>query len=92
VRLTSTPKKAIPRIVTEKNHVAIDPVRRTRFLNGWDNITLTESYRDKIAAFKAADRGRRPSSNRVNNSAASASVFVAASLFSRYGIEPAPAA
>ena len=39
---------------------AIDPVRRTRLLNGWDNITLTESYRDKIAAFKAADRGRRP--------------------------------
>jgi 3-isopropylmalate/(R)-2-methylmalate dehydratase small subunit len=39
---------------------AIDPVRRTRLLNGWDNITLTESYRDKIATFKAADRGRRP--------------------------------
>jgi 3-isopropylmalate/(R)-2-methylmalate dehydratase small subunit len=39
---------------------AIDPVRRTRLLNGWDNITLTEGYRDKIAAFKAADRGRRP--------------------------------
>jgi 3-isopropylmalate/(R)-2-methylmalate dehydratase small subunit len=39
---------------------AIDPVRRTRLLNGWDNVTLTESYRDKIAAFKAADRGRRP--------------------------------
>ncbi len=39
---------------------AIDPVRRTRLLNGWDNIMLTESYRDKIAAFKAADRGGRP--------------------------------
>ena len=39
---------------------AIDPVRRTRLLNGWDNVTLTESYRDKIAAFKAADRTRRP--------------------------------
>jgi 3-isopropylmalate/(R)-2-methylmalate dehydratase small subunit len=39
---------------------AIDPVRRTRLLNGWDNIALTESYRDKIAAFKAADRARRP--------------------------------
>jgi 3-isopropylmalate/(R)-2-methylmalate dehydratase small subunit len=38
---------------------AIDPVRGTRLLNGWDNITLTESYRDKVAAFKAADRGRR---------------------------------
>jgi 3-isopropylmalate/(R)-2-methylmalate dehydratase small subunit len=39
---------------------AIDPVRRTRLLNGWDNIALTESYRDKIAAFKTADRARRP--------------------------------
>jgi 3-isopropylmalate/(R)-2-methylmalate dehydratase small subunit len=38
----------------------IDPVRRTRLLNGWDDIALTESYRDKIAAFKAADRQRRP--------------------------------
>jgi 3-isopropylmalate/(R)-2-methylmalate dehydratase small subunit len=39
---------------------AIDPVRRTRLLNGWDNIALTESYMDKIAAFKLADRVRRP--------------------------------
>src|SRR3974377_147667 len=39
---------------------AIDPVRRTRMLNGWDDIALTESFRDRIAAFKAADRVRRP--------------------------------
>jgi 3-isopropylmalate/(R)-2-methylmalate dehydratase small subunit len=39
---------------------AIDPVRRMRLLNGWDNIALTESYTDKIAAFKTADRARRP--------------------------------
>jgi 3-isopropylmalate/(R)-2-methylmalate dehydratase small subunit len=39
---------------------AVDPVRRTRLLNGWDNIALTESYRDKIAAFKTIDRVRRP--------------------------------
>jgi 3-isopropylmalate/(R)-2-methylmalate dehydratase small subunit len=39
---------------------AIDPVRRTRLLNGWDNIALTESYMDKIAAFKMADHARRP--------------------------------
>jgi 3-isopropylmalate/(R)-2-methylmalate dehydratase small subunit len=39
---------------------AIDPVRRTRLLNGWDNIALTESYTDKISAFKTADRARRP--------------------------------
>jgi 3-isopropylmalate/(R)-2-methylmalate dehydratase small subunit len=38
----------------------IDPVRRTRLLNGFDDIALTESYRDRIASFKAADRARRP--------------------------------
>jgi 3-isopropylmalate/(R)-2-methylmalate dehydratase small subunit len=38
----------------------IDPVRRTRLLNGWDNIALTEGYMDKIASFKTADRARRP--------------------------------
>jgi 3-isopropylmalate/(R)-2-methylmalate dehydratase small subunit len=41
-------------------HFVIDPVRRTRLLNGWDNIALTESYIDQIAAFKMADRVRRP--------------------------------
>jgi 3-isopropylmalate/(R)-2-methylmalate dehydratase small subunit len=39
---------------------SIDPVRRTRLLNGWDDIALTESYRDRIAAFKVADRAARP--------------------------------
>jgi 3-isopropylmalate/(R)-2-methylmalate dehydratase small subunit len=38
----------------------IDPVLRTRLLNGWDNIALTGSYIDKIAAFRMADRARRP--------------------------------
>jgi 3-isopropylmalate/(R)-2-methylmalate dehydratase small subunit len=37
----------------------IDPVRRLRLLNGWDDIALTESFRDRIAAFKAADKTRR---------------------------------
>jgi 3-isopropylmalate/(R)-2-methylmalate dehydratase small subunit len=37
----------------------IDPVRRLRLLNGWDDIALTESFRDRIAAFKAADQARR---------------------------------
>ena len=41
-------------------HFAIDPARRTRLLNGWDDIDLTESVRDEIAAFKAADLARRP--------------------------------
>ena len=39
---------------------AIDPVSRNQLLNGWDDIDLTESHRDQIAAFKAADRERRP--------------------------------
>jgi 3-isopropylmalate/(R)-2-methylmalate dehydratase small subunit len=38
---------------------SIDPVRRTRLLNGWDDIALTESYRDQIAAFKSKDRDVR---------------------------------
>jgi len=39
---------------------SIDPVRRTRLLNGWDDIALTQSYRDRIAAFKAGDQALRP--------------------------------
>ena len=38
---------------------SIDPVRRMRLLNGWDDIALTESYRDRIASFKAQDRNTR---------------------------------
>ena len=38
----------------------IDPVCRARLLNGWDDIALTERYRDQIAAFTSADRARRP--------------------------------
>ena len=39
---------------------SIDPVRRMRLLNGWDDIALTESYRDRIAVFKDNDRAARP--------------------------------
>ena len=39
---------------------SIDQVRRARLLNGWDDIALTESFRDRIAAFKTRDRARRP--------------------------------
>jgi 3-isopropylmalate/(R)-2-methylmalate dehydratase small subunit len=39
---------------------AIDPVCRHRLLEGLDDIALTASYRDRIAAFKASDQGRRP--------------------------------
>jgi 3-isopropylmalate/(R)-2-methylmalate dehydratase small subunit len=38
----------------------IHPVSRNQLLNGWDDVDLTESYKDRIAAFKAADRARRP--------------------------------
>ena len=38
---------------------SIDPVRRLRLLNGWDDIALTENFRDQISVFKAADRARR---------------------------------
>src|SRR5262245_20055819 len=39
---------------------SIDPVRRARLLNGWDDIALTGSYADRIAAFKARDQAARP--------------------------------
>jgi len=39
---------------------SIDPVRRMRLLNGWDDIALTESYRERIASFRAKDRADRP--------------------------------
>jgi 3-isopropylmalate/(R)-2-methylmalate dehydratase small subunit len=38
----------------------IDPVRRSRLLKGWEDIDLTQSYRDRIAEFKTMDRLRRP--------------------------------
>jgi 3-isopropylmalate/(R)-2-methylmalate dehydratase small subunit len=41
-------------------HFAIDPVRRMRLLNGWDDIALTENYRDRITAFKEGDQRERP--------------------------------
>ncbi|HZT25858.1 MAG TPA: 3-isopropylmalate dehydratase small subunit [Pseudolabrys sp.] len=39
---------------------AIDPVSRNQLLNGWDDIDLTESYRDKVSAFRTEDRLLRP--------------------------------
>lgn len=38
----------------------VDPVRRDKLINGLDDIGLTETYRDRIASFVAADRARRP--------------------------------
>jgi 3-isopropylmalate/(R)-2-methylmalate dehydratase small subunit len=41
-------------------HFTIDPARRIRLLNGWDDIDITESFRDEINAFKAANLKQRP--------------------------------
>jgi 3-isopropylmalate/(R)-2-methylmalate dehydratase small subunit len=38
----------------------VDPIRRMRLLNGWDDLALTGNYRDRITAFKANDKIRRP--------------------------------
>jgi 3-isopropylmalate/(R)-2-methylmalate dehydratase small subunit len=42
---------------------AIDPSRRDRLLNGWDDFDVTHSVRNEIADFKVADRKRRPWAN-----------------------------
>ena len=39
---------------------AIDPSRRDRLLNGWDDFDVTNSFRKEIADFKDADRNMRP--------------------------------
>ena len=44
------------------NHViafTVDPVWRTKLLNGWDDIDLTRSHAAAIEAFALADRERR---------------------------------
>lgn len=38
----------------------IDAISRNQLLNGWDDVDLTESYREQIAAFKAKDKTIRP--------------------------------
>lgn len=38
----------------------IDPIRRMRLLNGWDDLALTENYRERISVFKADDKIKRP--------------------------------
>ena len=39
---------------------AVDPVWRTKLLNGWSDVDLTLSYAGAIEAFAAADHDRRP--------------------------------
>jgi 3-isopropylmalate/(R)-2-methylmalate dehydratase small subunit len=43
-----------------KCQFTIDPVRRTRLLNGWDDFDVTNSFREQIDSFKLADRSARP--------------------------------
>src|SRR6516165_1785976 len=38
----------------------IDPVSRNQLLNGWDDVDVTDSFREQVTAFRAADRERRP--------------------------------
>jgi 3-isopropylmalate/(R)-2-methylmalate dehydratase small subunit len=38
----------------------IDPISRNQLLNGWDDVDLTDSYREQIAAFKTKDTNLRP--------------------------------
>jgi len=38
----------------------IDPARKTRLLNGWDELDLTARHKARIAAFAAQDRTARP--------------------------------
>ena len=37
----------------------IDPVSRNQLLNGWDDVDLTESYRDRIVKFSTEHRARQ---------------------------------
>ncbi|MGB2597965.1 MAG: 3-isopropylmalate dehydratase small subunit [Pseudolabrys sp.] len=38
----------------------IDQISRNQLLNGWDDVDLTESYREQITAFRAKDKAARP--------------------------------
>jgi 3-isopropylmalate/(R)-2-methylmalate dehydratase small subunit len=38
----------------------IDPARRMRLLNGWDDLDLTATYKSQIDAFAAKDKTERP--------------------------------
>ena len=38
----------------------IDPTSRNQLLNGWDDVDLTDSYRERIVAFRTKDKSARP--------------------------------
>ena len=45
---------------TERFSFEIDPIWRTKLLNGWDDLDLTLQHADTIARFAEADAHRRP--------------------------------
>jgi 3-isopropylmalate/(R)-2-methylmalate dehydratase small subunit len=38
----------------------IDPISRNQLLNGWDDVDVTDSYREQIVTFKSKDKMARP--------------------------------
>lgn len=38
----------------------IDPISRNQLLNGWDDVDVTDSYREQIVGFKSKDEIARP--------------------------------
>jgi 3-isopropylmalate/(R)-2-methylmalate dehydratase small subunit len=38
----------------------IDPISRNQLLNGWDDVDVTDSYREQIVGFKSKDKIARP--------------------------------
>ena len=41
---------------TKSWEFAIEPARRERLLNGWDDIAMTQSFKSQIAAFRSRDK------------------------------------
>ena len=66
--VTTDPKQAVTidlerqTIICGKHNYTfvIDPVSRNQLINGWDDVDLTESYREKIWEFKALYRTSLP--------------------------------
>lgn len=63
--------------------VVLDPVWRTKLLNGWDDLDLTDSYAEAIARFRAKDRQSRPWTAPDHPSAAPARASSQASISPR---------
>ncbi|HET7192736.1 MAG TPA: 3-isopropylmalate dehydratase small subunit [Pseudolabrys sp.] len=49
--------------ISGANHTCafmIDPISRNQLLNGWDDVDVTDSYREQIVTFKSKDKMARP--------------------------------